>query len=88
MGSCAWLSMPRNTHRSDALTERLHIVECDTDSVPLSAFNLFELLVHHVQGLDQRITELEQGSVPDAIPLPASLFEEAFADDEEAGENA
>jgi hypothetical protein len=61
--------MPRNTHRSDALTERLRSVGCDPDSVPLSDFNLFELLVHHVQGLDQRITELEQSSVPDAIPL-------------------
>jgi hypothetical protein len=79
--------MPRNTHRSDALTERLRSVGCDPDSVPLSAFNLLEQLVHHVQELERRLAQVEQIVVPEVIPLPASLFDEVFADEEEAEES-
>jgi hypothetical protein len=87
MGSCARLSMPRNTHRSDALTERLYAVGCDPDSLPRSAFVLLEQLVDLVQELERRLAQVEQIVVPSAIPLPASLFEEAFADEEEAEES-
>jgi hypothetical protein len=78
--------MPRNSPRSDALTERLRSVGCDPDSLPRSAFVLLEELVDLVQELERRLAQVEQIVVPSAIPLPASLFDEVFADEEEAEE--
>lgn len=86
MGSCARLSMPRNTHSSDALTERLHAIGCDPASLSGSTFLLLEQLVDLVQELERRLAQIEQLVMPEAVPLPASLFDEVFADEEEPEE--
>ncbi len=98
MGSCAWLPMPRNTLRSEELLDLLRSGGSDLDALPLGAFHLLRVLITHVREQDQRISELEPcckelerklaqlkeaPGQPEFIELPASLFEEAFADGEE-----
>ncbi|MCP9915260.1 hypothetical protein [Cyanobium sp. ATX 6F1] len=90
--------MPRNTFRSDELLDLLQSCGSDLDALPLGAFHLLRVLITHVREQDHRISELElrckelerklaqltdATSQPDFIELPASLFEEAFADGEE-----
>jgi hypothetical protein len=87
MGSCAWLAMPRNTHRSDALTRQLEAVRWESGSAHPSLFRLLEELANRLQQIEQRLAELERAVVPQSIPLPASLFDEVFADEEEAEES-
>lgn len=102
MGSCAWLLMPRNNHRSDELLDLLQGCHSDLDALPLTSFHLLRVLITHVREQDRRISELEPRckelerklaqlqeatGQPEFIEIPDSLIEEAFADCQEPEES-